>query len=142
MTGNRILNFQVISPFLWVGLAWLIIGSVLSCAFRPEGISVSLALFWMVDLWALSMLDLLSMAKLSAGLIALRSDSDTGNPGALQIQALFWGVIKLVCLGLFGAVLLRVQAVPTIALFSGFGTLLVVALVGGFWWSQRELSHA
>ncbi|MBC7693014.1 MAG: hypothetical protein H7222_14725 [Methylotenera sp.] len=100
------------------------------------------SLLWMLGLWTLCVLDLVALAKTIAAGIILMSDQAPEKKSALAVQALSWGSLKMIFLGVIGLVLWKASTVPTVALLSGIGTLLIVPLVGGFWWSQKELSHA
>ena len=96
---------------------------------------------WIFVLWGFSILDLFAIASLFKAVYAL-STAEPEKRGAHVINASVWGMIKLACLGLFGFLLLRGHAIPTRELLLGIATMVVVPLVGGFWWSQKVLHHA
>jgi hypothetical protein len=102
------------------------------------------ATYWALAIWALCMLDFLTLARCGSSVLALMASgpNDTKRP-YWMIQSLFWGSMKLLCLGAIGVALFYGRSIPSIALLLGLGTLLVVPLFGGFWWSRKEfLTHA
>ena len=60
----------------------------------------------------------------------------------LENKIKFWGVGKVVCLGLFVLVLLKGHEMPMHSLVVKMGTLVVALLAGRFIWSQRVLQNA
>ena len=140
-TGRASLDFspRTLLPFLWTGLGWLAI-CLFFCA---RGLEPMRGLFWAAGIWLLCMADLLAMAQVVSQLLQLSGAGPQSTArGPRMMQIFFWGLIKLACLGLFGVILWAGRETPQRALLMGLGTLVVVPLVGGFWWSQRELSHA
>ncbi|MEK6580160.1 MAG: hypothetical protein AABZ55_13115, partial [Bdellovibrionota bacterium] len=107
----------------------------------PAGASPFAELKWTAGLWFLCMMDLLAMARTIASLIRWMSASSRDRV-SLIVQALYWGTIKLVCLAVFIVILIKSKSIPPASLFLGIATLIVTPLLGGFWWSKRELQHA
>jgi hypothetical protein len=130
-------RWSELAPFAFAAIAWAV-AAVLLCWYWDGSV---LAFRWMLGLWALCLLDLFAIAKTMAAVIAVSADA-AGNRPALLVQASTWGAIKLACLGLLGILLFRGQSIPSHALLLGLGTLVVVPLIGGLWWSQRALRHA
>jgi hypothetical protein len=132
------INKEKVLPFVWVALAWLAVGLIL-CYFLAFQAPIGLVFGWFFLLWAICLVDFLSMVISFSKFLDLKA-------GSIRIrqffEAAFWGAVKLVCLGLFGIVLLKGRSIPTVGLLAGFGTLFIVPLVGGFWWSFKEFLHA
>lgn len=129
--------------FGYVAMAWLVGSSVVSFfleAGQESGTPV-LALAALVGFWALSVLDLVALTRFLSVIFKWMSPDAEKRPLFL-IQAMFWGLIKVVCLGLFFITLLKGQKIPMHGLLLGMGTLGVVPVVGGFIWSQRILQDA
>ncbi len=129
----------VIRTFFIAGLIWLLLSITIAFFSASELIR---SLMWSVGLWLLCMLDLFSLAKAGAAVTHLIGGNLGDKRIPIAVQALFWGAIKLVCLGFIGWVLFNAQSAPEGALLMGLGTLVIVPLFGGFHWSQRELNHA
>jgi hypothetical protein len=129
--------------FLYVALGWLICGASLSfwLETQQEVPYPGLALGAVVGLWTLSLLDLVALTRL-LGVVFKWMSPNSGNPAVFFIQTLFWGALKLVCLGLFFITLLKGQKIPMHGLLLGMATLGVVPVVGGFIWSQRISENA
>jgi hypothetical protein len=119
-------------PFFGVALVWVAVGI---------GFCSGDALKWMLIFWMLCLLDLIALTLLVSAFVSLAAGSSEKR-GARIIQASTWGAIKLACLGIFAAILLQGFTIPSLGLYMGMGTLMIVPLVGGLWWSQRELQHA
>jgi hypothetical protein len=130
-----------IKPFLWIALIWLGFGQILCQTMSQDRIQSLASAQWMFIIWALSLLNLGVLAQWMSIVIRWMSSSQEKR-SAYLIQTLFWGVFKLVCLGFFIAILLKGHHIPILGLLLGIGTLGVVPLLGGFFWSQRMLNHA
>jgi hypothetical protein len=132
-------------PFLGAAVIWLALGSAL-CLWASRGTGVEFrAWAWLVGIWGLCVLDLLALARVVLGMLAFAgggSEFSTEKKAALGVQTSVWGILKLVCLGTLGATVFVGRNIPSISLLAGLGTLIVVPLAGGFWWSQKVLSHA
>ena len=124
-----------LEPFLYVAAGWLVVLVGLSVATAPAG-ELTHFLAWDFSLWCLCLFDLFALMKTIVGALKLMS-ATLENRGPLLIQTSFWGMIKIACLGIFTVILIKGQAIPTLALLLGVGTLVVVPLVGGYWWSLR-----
>ncbi len=128
-------------PFVWVALIWFFVAGSVCYFFAPSDVPLWLVMSWFLLIWALCLVDFLSMTVSFSKFLALKTDRIWQEPRQL-LEAIFWGTLKLVCLGLFGMVLIKGRSIPTVGLLAGFGTLVVVPLVGGFWWSFKEFIHA
>lgn len=133
------LDSQTTKPFLIVAGAWLVLGLGLCAGFSAH--KTGLALSWMGVLWALCLLDLYALSRAVGATLTMMS-GEGENRGPLVVRALYWGVVKLTCLGILGAALSFGRSIPVIALLMGIGTAVVVPLIGGYGWSQKVLRHA
>lgn len=130
-----------VAPFLQVSLGWLLISSALVWKFAPDATARSASLRWLFVLWVLCEMDLLAIGKLLSTVFQLTTES-VKNRSGLVIRASSWGAIKLACLGIIGLILFRGQAIPSLGLLPGLGTMIVVPLFGGLWWHLRFRRHA
>jgi hypothetical protein len=133
-------DLKTLKPFITVSIVWFVISGVACFQFANPGHTFS-AFRWMAELWALCLIDLYALAKAVGAALSLVSATGEKR-GALIIQASYWGMIKLACLGILGAILLRGSTIPTTGLLMGSATLVVIPLIGGYWWSQKVLRHA
>lgn len=133
------LDREGMTPFLIVSGAWLILGLGFSAWFSDKQPFQAVA--WMTFLWALCLFDLYALSRAVGAALGLAAITGEKR-GALTIQAFYWGVIKLTCLGILGTILSYGRSIPTSSLLMGSGTLVVVPLLGGYWWSQKVLRHA
>ena len=133
--NSEFFPFGLVSS-LWLLLALAVCGYMSS---TPEEWKASFVGAFI--LWAICNLDLLVLKNLVSNVLNLISLTD-GNRLRVSIRALFWGVLKLICLGLFIIVLLKGHKIPTQGLLLGVSTLVVIPLVGGFLWSQRIVPNA
>jgi len=120
---------------------WLVLGEILCWVFNFDLEQAFLAYKSFLGFWTLSVLDLGILAKFLSSAAHLMDAEEATRP-AYAVQALVWGVGKVVCLGLFVLVLLKGHEIPMHSLLLGMGTLVVVPLAGGFIWSQRILQNA
>lgn len=120
---------------------WLVLGEVLCWALNSNIEQAFSAYKSFLGFWILSVLDIGVLGKFLS-LAAHLMNADELNKSAYAVQALVWGVAKLVCLGLFVLVLLKGHEIPMHSLLLGMGTLVIVPLAGGFIWSQRVLQNA
>lgn len=124
-----------VMPFLWVSLSWCGISLAVSSIFSSENVFA-----WVFALWCLCMADLFATAKAVVLTLRLVSvpEGFSGKP-QLITQVVFWGLAKLGSLGILGGVLFSAgSSVPQAALVTGLGTMIVVPVVGGYWWSVNE----
>lgn len=128
---------KVVKPFVLAAILWAVIGWA-SCRGFSQADALTRNLVWFFGLWALSLLDLVALGKTVQGLIAIAGGAGENLP-AYTIHTFSWGLIKLVCLGIFALVVIKGSPIPTAGLLVGMGTLVVVPLVGGLLWSQRVL---
>jgi len=134
------MTLQEVAPFLVSATLWLAVG-ILVCAQAAEPQNIGYSIIWFVALWALGIVDLYALTRAIVATSAVMSAA-AENRGPTAVQALYWGILKLACIGIFGAILISVSGIPTSGLLLGLGTLVFVPVVGGFWWSQRALRHA
>jgi hypothetical protein len=130
---------ETVLPFLKVAALWLISGLAVSAWTRGSALLGASA--WLLLLWAVCLTDLYSLSRAVEALMELVSGTSE-NRGALVIQASYWGMIKLICLGILGLTVFYGRSIPSVSLLMGTGTLVVVPLLGGYWWSQKVLRHA
>lgn len=126
------------NPFVWTALAWTLLGTGFVAYTegdwaRATGPFLGLAL--------LSALDLLALAKVVERVLGFAAATSEKRGPAL-VQTFFWGALKLACLGIFILVLSKGVRFAASSLILGLGTLVVVPLVGGYFWSRRDLEHA
>jgi hypothetical protein len=124
-----------------VSIVWLILGEVLCWGFNSNVEQAFVAYKSVLGFWLLSVLDLTVLAKFLSSTGSLMNATEE-TKSAHAVQALVWGLAKVVCLGLFVLVLLKGHEIPMHSLLLGMGTLVVVPLAGGYIWSQRVLQNA
>ncbi|MGK5083611.1 hypothetical protein WDW37_09925 [Bdellovibrionota bacterium FG-1] len=134
-------DMKQLQPFIWVGLGWLVLGAVVCFVFSSTAQPPIKTFGWMALIWAFCLLDLYALARAVGAVLGLTTMTGKKR-GALVIQASYWGVIKLACLGILGLILLRSSTIPTLGMVLGSSTLIVTPLLGGYWWSQKVLRHA
>jgi hypothetical protein len=141
-TMREAAHYRELLPFILTSIAWFTLWTVWCLT---AGNTDSLSIFkWFLAIWALCVLDLLALSKVILTAVALMalssSEADLAKRPALTVQTMFWGVMKLACLGVLGAVLvIKSGSVPRLSLMAGLGTLVAVPLFGGFWWSMTSL---
>jgi hypothetical protein len=130
---------------LWVfggtALSWLALAQIIVRISSATAEESTLASQWVLGLWFLCVLDLLVLRKLISIILHLVSDAERKSAKS-AFQALIWGALKLLCLGLFILVLLKGQKIPMHGLMLGIGTLGTVPVLGGLLWSQRKFQDA
>jgi hypothetical protein len=124
-----------------VSFAWLFFGSLIILVLNNNYEKIVLNYRTFFGFWVLSIMDLVVLAKFLST-VAHYLNAKELTRAALGVQALIWGLFKILCLGLFVLVLLKGQEIPLHGLLLGMGTLVVVPLAGGFFWSQRILKNA
>lgn len=126
------------STFLMTAVVWLLFAHAV-LVFRQE-LSVSNEL-WLIAFWLFCLFDLFTLSKTVAATMNLMSDQVHIN-SAHSGGALFWGALKICCLGSIGVVLFFAKSVSISIVLLGMSTMLVVPLAVGFCWSKKELEHA
>ena len=92
----------------------------------------------MVGLGLLCLVDLVALARAVRAIFEyLGAPREKRVP--LLIQASYWAFLKIACLGIFTVVLIRERTIPSAGLLFGMATLVIVPLIGGFWWSRRSV---
>ena len=128
-------------PILPVGVAWGVFGAVaLVASGGLEGSGPRLA--WFGAFWAFCMFDLMFMVRALAAVIHLMTEVKTDRRPARLVQAVFWGALKLLCLGASGFLTYRARGIaPAASLWTGVATIVIVPLAAGFWWSRQQLEE-
>ena len=143
------MNSATVAAFSAISVGWLAIAALICWQFsatQDGNVSATwVAMKWLFGLWALSILDLVAISKSISAAVSVMGH--TGEKRAASIiQASYWGLVKLACLGIFIFVLIRASALAApglkLGLVTGLGTLVIVPLIGGLFWSQRVLRHA
>ncbi len=124
-------------PFAWVSLGWLGLALAVCWARSPQ----PAVLGWLGLVWLLAVADLAITAGAIGALLRLTTVSED-NRMAASVQAFTWGAVKLACLGVFVVLLVNGTQIPVSSLLLGLGTMIVVPILGGLWWSQRIFKHA
>lgn len=116
----------VISALIWWGLGTIFTKSL-----------------WFSVVWIVCLFDFFAIFKTIACVLALMSDTQADKKAVLLFQTVFWGLMKLSCLGLLGGLLMMSQRfeIPQKSLLMGLATLMVVPLFGGFWWSRGAIQQ-
>ena len=126
-------------PLVPVGAAWGAIGAIF-LAVSGSGDSWILRVGWFGAVWAFCVLDLIFMVKALASVVHLMTETRTDRRPARIIQVMFWGALKLLCLGAIGYLVYVARGKsPSASLWTGVATIVIVPLVAGFWWSRRQL---
>jgi hypothetical protein len=121
-------------PFYWAASGWLALSLAVASLSVPRE-DVPRAAAWVVILFVVAAADLVSIARLVSAVFDLMS-ATAENRGARIIQASYWGILKLACLGIFTILVFKGQQVPVTSLLLGVGTMVCVPLIGGFLWSK------
>lgn len=148
--------------FAGVALVWLVLSLGLCFWVASDPVERNRALAWTLGLSTLAWADLFSLGKTVAIALSLIVDAESGtsnqHAGESRARGLFavraikastWGALKLACLLLFGVILykgsqgssrghLGHDAIPTVGLMTGVGTLFVVPLIGGLIWNLKN----
>lgn len=129
--NNPILVDTKTLPFAMMAVIWWALGAIFT------------NVFWFSVVWLICVFDFFAIFKTIACVLALMSDGQADKKAVILFQTLFWGFMKLACLGLLGGLLMMSQKfeIPQKALLMGLGTLIVVPLFGGFWWSRSEIQQ-
>ncbi len=134
--GNHDIELK---PFVWVAVLWSILGLLLVLGFTDEPKTAAL---WYSGSLSLALLNLFLLGKFLAVVLVLLSYQVSEKRSMYAIQAAFWGFSKLIVLGVMIALVFHAEKAPMIALLLGMGSMVAIPLIGGFWWSQKGLSHA
>jgi hypothetical protein len=128
---------KLICPFFLIALCWYLLSSVI-LFITQEHFANSVK--WLTILTAVGCLDLYAIAKVVQGILGITKAAEQKIVFITQIG--LWVLIKLVCLILFGIALWVGREASGLALSLGAGTLMIVPVVGGVLWTQRELRNA
>lgn len=134
--GNQLVESK---PFLWTTLIWSIVGLLAVLGFTEEP---KTAAVWYCGMLTLSLMNLFLLVKFLAVVLVLVSDQVSEKRSMYLIQAAFFGFCKLVVLGTMIALIFKANHAPALPILLGMGAMVVIPLGGGFWWSQKGLSHA
>lgn len=133
------LDWETGTPFLFVAGGWFLVAEGVSWHFAGGPLAVAMG--WAGLLWALCLFDLYALFRAVGAAFEIVS-SEGKKQRAVIVQAFYWGVIKLTCLGILGAILFNKRSLPLVSELTGFGTIVIVPLLGGYGWSQKVLRHA
>lgn len=123
-------------PFLVAAILWAV-ASVLGILFVFHGDAAALQT-WAI-FYCLSLTDLFFLVKTIAATLLLMSDQGAEKRSAYTIQAIVFGGLKLLCLGMIVIFLWKFPDRSSMGILIGLSGLIVVPLAGGFWWSQNQL---
>lgn len=117
--------------FLWSGIIWFFLGlgfvlwiSIPDLRWVAGG--------WFSLFWVLVMVDFATIAGLVGSMLLWQDSSDRARLG---VRVAVLGVLKVLWLVLFGAILFLKHGIPNPSLLVGLGTLIIVPLFGGLAWS-------
>ena len=139
------MDLKTAKPFFIIALAWLLLSGLLifkKFGNSPEAVTVALGT---LAFWGLSLVSLFVLAKLVSLILGLTTTPPEKRMGA-AIQAFYWAVFKLACVGILITALIRASQATTpgfgLAVVLGMGTLCIVPLGGGYLWSRKGIHHA
>ncbi len=135
-------GFRELQPFFWSAGVWLFLGWGIHLYRLWGNAELFEGLAWFSLLGMLGLLDLWAMSQSIRGIFLWMGSESSEKRAAHALQAFYWGLIKLASLGILIAILVQGSTVPTVSLVLGTSTLVVVPLIGGFWWNQKVLRHA
>ncbi|MEN9723987.1 MAG: hypothetical protein RJB38_1973 [Pseudomonadota bacterium] len=118
-------------PFFWASFLWLLLGLVLAAGVFSSG-NFFKEMVWFVVFWSLGVGDLATIAALVFAITSWGESSDRVKMG-LRITILTG--LKVTLLLIFGAILFLKHGIPQSSLLVGLGTLIVVPLLGGLFWT-------
>ena len=126
-----------LSAFFYVAAIWAALA--LTFAARTDAVGTGTGLTKGLGFLVLSLGNLIFLVKLIEVITKLMSDQPTEKRGLYPLQVFVWANLKLLSLGgLFFLIWKYGNQVLLPALFCGVGTLIVVPLAGGLWWSRTE----
>jgi hypothetical protein len=151
-------NSSVHKPFGLAALVWAIAGVAICKIAAANSELFFTNLIWMAGLYLLSLCDLFTLGKTVQGILFIISSGSSNSTGNLAgnsdgvglekcagraIQTFYWAILKLACLGVFVLAMIFVSrgshsgtAVPTVGILAGVGTVAIVPLLGGLFWSR------
>jgi hypothetical protein len=137
---------SVRKPFGIAALAWAVIGVAVCRIFAPSSSAFFSNLLWMTGLYCLSLCDLIALGKTVQGVLSIAASASADpkegseNRAHRAIQTFYWAILKLACLGIFVGAMVLVsregKSIPTPGLLAGVGTVAMVPLLGGLFWSR------
>jgi hypothetical protein len=133
-------GIRAATPFVKAAMIWAAVGAVLCVWLTPTGTSAVAAVLGMFGISLLSLMGFGAMAKCFAAVARLVAGG-SGNRQSYVIQAFYWAMIKLACLGLLVTILIYVREIPVVGILVGIATLVVVPLTGGLLWKQTVLKN-
>jgi hypothetical protein len=132
---TSVFSSSVRKPFGVAAALWAVVAVALCRIFTANHAAFILNLFWMAGLYLLSVLDLVALGKTVQGALAIAA----GNRAGSAIQTFYWFGLKLACLGIFILAMMSAshlgKATPTPGLLVGVGTVTMIPLLGGLFWS-------
>ncbi len=135
-------------PFISAAVFWatLSVTTLFIFTAQPQA-----GIFHFFKLFILVGFDLFFLGKTVAVLSDLLSDQLAEKRPNQVLQLALWGMAKMAALAALIAVIWNGKNIPTLALFLGLGSLIVIPFLGGLTWSwleelkkerSRELDHA
>jgi hypothetical protein len=128
--ASESLNAKGLTPFWLTAAAWAALGVVLNFGAGVSGWG------WFLAVWGACLVDFWVTAELLRRMLLVKGDEGTETAPIAATVVL--GIAKVACLGLVGVVLWAGRNSPLRAILMGLSTLVVVPLLGGLWWYQKE----
>ena len=128
--ASESLNAKGLTPFWLTGAAWAALGVALNFGSGISGWG------WFLAVWGACSVDFWVTAELLRRMLLTKGDEGTETAPIAATVVL--GIAKVACLGLVGVVLWAGRNSPLRAILMGLSTLVVVPLLGGLWWYQKE----
>jgi hypothetical protein len=114
---------------------WLILGLGLLFYWDRQG-ALGRSLAWFLVFWGWSNLSLITLGKTVARLAELVSSRTPAKKRMATRGVFLWASGKIGCLLLVVVLLMQVRELPLSVILLGFGTLVIVPLLGGWVWSR------
>lgn len=134
------MNLKTIQkPFGVAALIWAVLSMGLCRYFAEDTAQFITNVLWLAGLYLLSLCDLVALGKTIEGMIFV-SSGEGENRAVRALQTFYWVLLKLLCLGIFTVVLIKGRSIPSAGLLLGLGTIGIVPLLGGLFWSRT--AHA
>lgn len=124
-----------LAPFVWTALGWGVVSTLVVLGFTPDPY-FAFASFGI--LFVLCVLDLFFLVKTVAVILELVSYQGAEKQTRHAIRLAFWASAKFFTLAVLVVIVWKARGVPVLSWSMGIGTLIVVPLLGGLWWSSGE----
>lgn len=126
-------------PFGIAAIIWAFLSIGICRYFNADTSRFMTSILWLAGLFLLSLCDLVALGKTIEGMIFVAS-GEGENRSVRALQTFYWILLKLLCLGIFTVVLIKGRSIPSLGLLLGLGTVGIVPLLGGLFWSRT--AHA